>query len=381
MTTPLFNAGASQPTPQPTATATPGLRSFSTLQAAPVVETNALAVVTPATVPVANKEQALAALHNTIPDNYISNVGKAHSSNIGNISEQVLGQVKASDMGEFGKQFGEVIKLTKNIRPDDFKQKGFLGKIKGWVSNAREELLQEFNTVSAQMDRLVAGLDSHMKTHETSQVALQKLYDANYAEYLALEQEIKTTQEVIAERSKQLETIDASLLNPMEVQILADERNKVSRLQQRVHELTASLRVAEQTAPEIKQLQTNASRLVDKFSIAQSVGIPIWKKQFSLAIMQMGQERSVEVINEFEASMNEMMIRNAQSLKTTSVEIAKQTASTMIKADTVEQVNAQLIEMLTETKSILDASEEENKKSAARMLASNAQLRQAIQDN
>lgn len=381
MTSPLFNATNNQSQPQATTTATPGIRSFATLQAEPVVENTALAVVTSSAPVVVDKEQTLVALRNTIPDNYIANVGKAHATKIGAISEQVLGQVKASDMGEFGKQFGEIIKLTKNIRPDDFKQKGFLGRIKGWVSNAREELLQEFNTVSAQMDRLVAGLDSHMKTHEASQEALKRLYDANYAEYLALDQEIKQTQEVIVERNRQLETIDASLLNPMEVQILADERNKVARLQQRVHELTASLRVAEQTAPEIKQLQTNASRLVDKFAIAQTVGIPIWKKQFSLAIMQLGQEKSVEVIQEFETSMNEMMVRNAQNLKTTSVEIAKQTASTMIKADTVEQVNAHLIELLTETKNILDESEKENQESAKRMLASNAKLREAIQNN
>lgn len=376
MTSPLFGNTSAPANPTLVKEKEPDVIDFSALQATPVTS-GAIAPISAEAnvVPSASKERSIEILRNTIPAQYLENVGSAHSSALAQVSTQILSHVTSSDLGSFGDRLGEVIVLTKGLSPEQFRQqKGFFGKIRGMLGNAKERMLQEFNSVSTQLDRLVAEIGSHKQQQDRAIDVLEKMYAANYEEYQKLNAEIDQAIKVIDQREAQLATIDSGVLDPMEVQIYADEKNKVARLKQRVHELTASLRVAEQTAPEIRQFQDNSRKLVEKFQIVQTIGIPIWKKQFSLAVMNMDQERSANVIKEFEDMTNEIMVKNAQMLKTNSVAIANLTAQTMVKAETVEQVNTLLIEMLTETQQITSQSDQTNKEAAKRMKASNDKL-------
>lgn len=309
-----------------------------------------------------------------VDDNYIQNLGKTQTTAISQVSQQVLGKVKASEMEDFGSMLSGLIAKTKSLDPKALSEKGFMAKVKGMFGNVKEKFLAEFNTVEQQIDRLVAELNVQQKQQSDSIPLLETMYTANFQEHQSLEAVIEEAKAVHAARSAELALVDVSGFDAMQMQAHNDNLAAMMRLDKKIHDLTVIMRLAEQTAPEIRQIQDNARMLVDKFDNIKNLTLPVWKKQFGLAILNMRQAKAAEIVSAADDATNAALERNAQMLKQNSVAIAKANQRSVVDVETLENVNNTLVSMLEEVHSVTTDAVAKRRDAEKRMVESNARL-------
>ena len=104
-----------------------------------------------------------------------------------------------------------------------------------------------------------------------------------------------------------------------------------------------------QSAPQIKLIQNNDRVLVDKIQIAILNTIPIWKSQFVMAMGLNNQQRVLRMQREITDATNEMLVKNAELLKTNTVETAKESNRGIVDIETLQRINENLISTIEET--------------------------------
>ena len=71
--------------------------------------------------------------------------------------------------------------------------------------------------------------------------------------------------------------------------------------------------------------------------------IPLWKNQLSLAVALYDQKQAIDVSTKVTDTTNELMRKNAEMMKTQSIEVAKQSQRMVIDAETLEKATQELI--------------------------------------
>ena len=92
--------------------------------------------------------------------------------------------------------------------------------------------------------------------------------------------------------------------------------------------------------------------LIEKFNAVRSITIPSWKRQFAIQLSLEEQKNAVELSNAIDDATNEIMRRNADLMRQTSVETAKANQRAVIDIATLRHVHEQLIQTVEEVRTI-----------------------------
>jgi uncharacterized protein YaaN involved in tellurite resistance len=84
--------------------------------------------------------------------------------------------------------------------------------------------------------------------------------------------------------------------------------------------------------------------LVDKFHTIREITVPAWKRQFMLALTLNEQRNAVQLATKIDDTTNDLLKRNAELLHRNSVETAKANQRLVIDVDTLQKVQATLIQ-------------------------------------
>jgi uncharacterized protein YaaN involved in tellurite resistance len=87
--------------------------------------------------------------------------------------------------------------------------------------------------------------------------------------------------------------------------------------------------------------------------------IPLWKNQFTQALLQEQQTRASELVKNTKDFTNNMLKKSADELKATSLRIAEQGARGLIDRSSLEHVQKQLIDTVNGTLEIHRKAKEE----------------------
>ena len=159
---------------------------------------------------------------------------------------------------------------------------------------------------------------------------------------------------------------------------LADLQDLINRLDKRVHDLRTMQMVAVQTAPMIRMVQSNNQILIDKFRNLQELTIPSWKKQFTLAIALIEQQKAVELSQKIDDTTNDLMRRNADLLRQNSVNTARVNQRSVVDIETLEHVQQTLISTMEEVEQIQREGEQSRQQAAGRMEEMKTELMQRL---
>lgn len=118
----------------------------------------------------------------------------------------------------------------------------------------------------------------------------------------------------------------------------------ISNLDKRIGDLTALQQSAMQSLPTIRMIQANNQMLVDKFHTIREITVPAWKRQFMLALTLNEQRNAVQLATKIDDTTNDLLKRNAELLHRNSVETAKANQRLVIDVDTLQKVQATLIQ-------------------------------------
>ncbi|MEC1623419.1 toxic anion resistance protein [Bacillus mojavensis] len=337
--------------------------------------------------PEENKEKAYQ-LAEQIDHNNMNSIvlyGSQAQSKLLNFSHTMIDHVQKKDVGEIGEILGELMKKLEQVNPDELqtKKKGFLARMFGKMSHSLQEVLSKYQKTSVQIDRISLKLEHSKHALISDNKLLEQLYDKNKEYFSALNvyiaagelklDELRT--KTIPELKRQAESSDH---NQMAVQEVNDLIQFADRLDKRVHDLLLSRQITIQSAPQIRLIQNTNQALAEKIQSSIVTAIPLWKNQVAIALTLLRQRNAVDAQQKVSDTTNELLLKNAELLKTNTIETVKANERGLVDIDTLKKVQESLISTLEETLIIQDEGRIKRRQAEEELMMMEGDLKQKL---
>ena len=269
-------------------------------------------------------------------------------------SSQLLDQVRNRDLDANGEKLGEVVRIARKLNLDGLTQRSKVPVIGGLIDKLRAskgELVQKFSDTNRQIEQLLGDVGSQQALMGQRVGEFDRMHEIVREERHALGLHIAAGKQRLAElRSEQ----QAALGNDdPQVRIRQGELdNAIRLLDKRVGDLVVMQHAADQSLPMIRLIQANAIQLIEKFNTVRDITIPSWKRQFAIQLSLSEQKSAVELSNAIDDATNDLMRRNADLMRQTSVETAKANQRAVIDVATLRHAHDQLIATVEEVRTI-----------------------------
>ncbi|MGG1244637.1 toxic anion resistance protein [Bacillus cabrialesii] len=337
--------------------------------------------------PEENKEKAIQLAEQIDYKNMQSIVlyGSQAQSKLLNFSHTMIDHVQKKDVGEIGEILGELMKKLEQVNPDDLqsKKKGFLARVFGRVSNSLQEVLSKYQKTSVQIDRISLKLEHSKNALISDNKLLEQLYEKNKEYFAALNvyiaagelklEELKT--KTIPELRQQAESSEH---NQMAVQEVNDLIQFADRLDKRVHDLLLSRQITIQSAPQIRLIQNTNQALAEKIQSSIVTAIPLWKNQVAIALTLLRQRNAVDAQQKVSDTTNELLLKNAELLKTNTIETVRANERGLVDIDTLKKVQESLISTLEETLTIQEEGRIKRRQAEKELMMMEGDLKQKL---
>jgi uncharacterized protein YaaN involved in tellurite resistance len=265
------------------------------------------------------------------------------------ITESILSSTRTRDLGAVGSLITNVMVQVKNIDTEG-KDKSFLSRLFNNARNKVEVLKAEFSNVEDNINRLDRELEGYQITLRQDFMLMEKLYEQNRSFARSLTLYVLAGQEALeGYRNGQL----AELIAKAQTSGLAEDAQEVKRaeslansFEKRLDALMAIKTTSIQMAPQIQLMQGNNMSLAESLNNTRSLVLPLWKSQYSLAIVIEHERQIVDVQKKVSDATNELLRKNAEMLRQATVDIAKEGERPIIDIETLRHVNTQIISSL-----------------------------------
>lgn len=312
--------------------------------------------------------------------NMILQYGAGTQKKMADFSEAALENVRTKDLGEIGTLLEGVIGELKNFDEEE-KEKGFFGLFKK-ASNKMEVMKAKYDKAEVNIEKITTALEEHQVKLMKDIALLDKMYETNLTYFKEL------TMYVIAGKKK-LEKIRAGELQqlleraartnlPEDAQSARDMESFCNRFEKKIHDLELTKMIAMQTAPQIRLVQGNDTMMVEKIQSTLVNTIPLWKSQMVIAL---GVEDSLKASRAQRAvtdMTNELLQKNAQTLKMASIETARESERGIVDMETLKQTNASLIETFDEVMKIQEEGRQKRREAEQEMYQLEQDLKQKL---
>ncbi|WP_052773017.1 toxic anion resistance protein [Luteimonas sp. FCS-9] len=269
-------------------------------------------------------------------------------------SSQLLDQVRNGDLDASGDKLGEVVRIARALDLGSVAGRSKLpviGPLIDRLRGSRDELVQKFSTTNQQIERLMQDIGRQQDGQHRRVSEFDRMFDIVVEERRALGVHVAAGRQRLAELAEDLRALDG-LDDPQSRTRRAEIDNAVRLLDKRVGDLAVMQHAAEQSLPMIRLIQANAIQLIEKFNTVRNVTIPSWKRQFAIQLSLGEQKNAVALSNAIDDATNELMRRNADLLRETSVETARANQRAVIDIATLRHVHDQLIHTVEEVRQV-----------------------------
>ena len=288
-------------------------------------------------------------LHNS---NAILQYGVGTQKKMADFSGDALENVKTKDLGEVGEMLSDVVAELRNF---DEEEKGFLGIFKK-TSGKIDALKVKYSKAETNIARITEALEQHQVQLLKDIAVLDKMYDLNLNYFkelsmyiLAGKKKLQNTRNT--ELAQLIEKARMSGL-PEDAQAAKDLEALCDRFEKKIHDLELTRMVSIQTAPQIRLVQNSDTMMVEKIQSTVVNTIPLWKSQMVLALGVSHAEQASRAQREVSDMTNELLKRNAETLKIAAVESARESERGIVDMETLKNTNASLISTLDEVMKI-----------------------------
>jgi uncharacterized protein YaaN involved in tellurite resistance len=313
-------------------------------------------------IPEEDREKALELAKQIDPKNHQSIVsyGTQAQTKLLSFSHTMLEHVQKKDIGEVGTIISDLMKKFNNIDPDELKpeKKSIMKRMFRKLSSSVQELLSKYQKTSAQIDRITVKLERNKDVLLSDIAMLEKLYEYNKEYFRALNVYIAAGELKLEELHQKeipaLRKAAEATNDQMKYQEVNDLIQFADRLEKRLHDLKLSRQITIQSAPQIRLIQNTNQVLVEKIQSSILTAIPLWKNQVAIALTMFRQRHAVEAQKQVTKTTNELLLKNAEMLKTNNIETAKLNERGLVDIETLKKTQQNLISTLEETLKIQD---------------------------
>ena len=263
-------------------------------------------------------------------------------------------------MGEIGNSLASLTVELKSFDADE-EEKGFKGFFKG-SSNRIRNMKAKYDRAEINVNKITEVLESHEIQLMKDIVTLDKLYEMNlnYHKELSmyiiagkkkLKQERETTLvELKAKAHKSGLAEDAQAAN--------DFAQQCDSFEKKLYDLELTRMVSIQMSPQIRLVQNNDKIMAEKIRSTIVNTIPLWKSQMVLAVGVEHSAQAVRAQRQVTDMTNELLKRNADKLKMSTIETARESERGIVDMETLRHTNQSLITTLDEVVKIQDEGKE-----------------------
>ena len=199
-------------------------------------------------------------------------------------------------------------------------------------------------------------MEKHQVTLMKDIALLDKMYDANLSYFKELSMYIIAGKQKLEEvRNGELAEAKAKAQAsnlPEDAQAAKDIEAMCDRFEKKLHDLELTRMISIQTAPQIRLVQNNDTMMAEKIQSTLVNTIPLWKSQMVLALGIEHSNQAAKAQREVTDVTNELLKKNADLLKTASVETAKESERGIVDMETLQHTNETLISTFDEVMKI-----------------------------
>ena len=286
---------------------------------------------------------------------FVLQYGMGAQSQIAGFADNVLNEVRAKDGGFVGEILSDLMIKVKEIDVDGVSGNSFMSRIPlvGGLVDSSKKFAARYQKLGTEIEKIVEELDKSRMQLLKDITLLDYMFEKNLEylgnlNYYIIAGTLKLkelNEEIVPAMQQKVQSAN----DPVEAQKLNDMLQLVNRFEKKLHDLKLSRTIAIQTAPQIRLIQNNNQVLVEKIQSSILNTIPLWKNQIVIALSLYRQKRALEVQREVTDTTNDLLRRNSEMLKESTIGIAKENERGIVDIETLKKVNGDLISTIEET--------------------------------
>lgn len=315
----------------------------------------------------------------------ISNVEQAVSygaeaqKNISDFSVSILKKVKTYDLGEVGDSLKSLtIALDATTEPEKKGIRGLFQKAKRGIGAIRAN----YAKAEGNVDRIEKDLKLHKAVLAQDINMYQQMYELNVQYYKELTMYIIAGKKSLAKAQKEkLEDLKktAETTNSQEnIQNYRDFADLCHRFDKKLADLEITREISIQTAPQVRLLQNNNREMMDKLQSSLANTIPLWRNQLVLSLGIEHSKRALDAQKTLSDKTNELLLKNAETLRMATVESAKEAERPIVDIATLQQCNRNLISSIKDVVKIHEQGVTNREKARVELAKLEEELKQAM---
>ena len=306
--------------------------------------------------------------------------GAGTQQKMADFSEKALERVKTKDLGEVGGLISGLVSELKSFDAEE-EEKGLFGFFKK-QGNKLTNLKNRYDKAEVNVDKIVDMLETHQVTLMKDIDMLDKMYEVNLMYYKELTMYIlagrKRLEEVRkGELAELIEKAQKSQL-PEDAQAAKDLQSMCDRFEKKIHDLELTRMISIQTAPQIRMVQNNDTLMAEKIQSTIVNTIPLWKSQMVLALGIEHSAQAAKAQREVTDMTNELLRKNADILKTATIDTAKESERGIVDLETLKHTNESLISTFDEVLKIQTEGREKRRNAEAEMQRMEDELKKKL---
>lgn len=285
--------------------------------------------------------------------NMVLQYGAGAQKKIADFSETALEHIKTKDLGEIGQMLTDVVGELKTMDVEEDKGIFSIFRKNG---NKLSNMKARYEKAENHVNKVCKVLEGHQIQLLKDVATMDRMYELNLS-YLK-----ELSMYILAGKKKLRETMEQELPMavekarksglPEDTQAANDLANLCNRFEKKLHDLELTRMVSLQMAPQIRLVQNNDTMMSEKIQSTLVNTVPLWKTQMVLAVGLNHSTEAARAQRQVSDTTNELLKRNAQMLKTATVETAKESERGIVDIETLKATNQSLISTLDEVMKI-----------------------------
>ncbi len=276
--------------------------------------------------------------------------GAGAQKKMADFSETALNNVKTKDLGEIGDMLSSVVTELKSF-DDEEESKGIFGIFKK-TGDKLNSMKAKYTKAETNVNRITTILEEHQVQLLKDVAMLDKMYELNKTYFKELSMYILAGKRKLAQiQSEELPALVKKAAEtglPEDAQAANDLSSLCNRFEKKLHDLELTRMISIQTAPQIRLVQNSDTLMSEKIQSTIVNTIPLWKSQMVLALGVNHSEQAAKAQREVTDMTNELLRKNAATLKMASIESAKESERGIVDIETLKMTNESLITTLDE---------------------------------
>lgn len=319
--------------------------------------------------------------------NSIVRFGSAAQSELQQISQAMLADVRNKEIGPAGDSLREIVSTIRGFSVSELdtrRNRSWWEKLMGRAA-PMAKFVARYETVQSQIDKITDDLLGHEHQLMKDIKALDLLYEKTLSFYDELALYIAAGRAALvnlddeAIPAKQA-TVDAAEeeTKTLIAQELRDLRAARDDLERRVHDLLLTRQVTMQSLPSIRLVQENDKSLVTRINSTLVNTVPLWETQLAQAVTMQRSAEAAAAVKDATDLTNELLTANAKNLRDSNKAIRQEMERGVFDIEAVRQANEDLIGTIEESLQIADEGKAKRAAAEAELKTLEEELRRTL---